>query len=359
MFFNIDADEGGVIRGWLALDNPSAIPSLIVVVPGREEIRLQADVIRPDVRDLGVHTTGQVGFEINSAVLPGIDEINDVMIVEAETRMPIFRRFQIERHLEKKLFLFDSSVMPQRSLINSMLHNFTLSYSNSERLSLETMLVVINNHFSHSLAICGRSNFSRYSSFLHNAGYIRAALLREPFEELAERLMFLNLISKSPASALLGIYATGIESLTGFARELPFLDQKALMTAFRSITEEQKQALTSPMTRMFGCNFDEFPERRHVGIALENLASMDVVGTRARFPDFRALLDATLGANVLGKVDPVSFPSIQSFAASLSRIGIVADLLGHDLALYSYVDEAIKIGVDGTDPDQGRDTQTI
>ena len=359
MFFNIDADEGGSIRGWLALDNPSAIPALIIVIPGREEIRLEANILRSDIRELGIHTTGQVGFDVTEDLVPGLDQIDEITIVEAETRLPMFRRFQIDKHLEKKLFLFDCSVMPQRLLLSALLKHFTLSYVNAERFSLDTMLVVINNNFSKSLLMVGRSNFNRYSSFLNNAGYVRAALLRNPFEELAERLMFLNILAKPETSNLSGMYTTGIESLAAFARNLPFDDQKAMTSAFRAITLEQRQALMSPMTRLFGCNFDEFPQRRHVPIALENLATMDVVGTRGRFGAFKDLLTGVLGANVLGDNNPMNFASIQSLATSLSRIGVVADLLDHDLALYSYVDDAVAAGLEGGSIETGRDTQTI
>ncbi len=113
------------------------------------------------------------------------------------------------------------------------------------------------------------------------------------------------------------------------------------------------------MTRVFGCNVDEFPERRHVAIALENLATMDVVGTRAGFNAFRHLLNGILGANIFGETAPIDFASIQTLATSLSRIGIVVDLLDHDLALYSYVDGAVKVGLEGADVEEGRDTQTI
>src|SRR5208283_5676673 len=116
MFFNIDVDEGGAIRGWLALDNPSVIPSLIVLIPGREEIRVEANVMRHDIKELGIHNTGQVGFEVDRRLVEGLDQIDDITIVEAESRLPIFRRFQIDRHIEKKVFLFDSSAIPQRNI---------------------------------------------------------------------------------------------------------------------------------------------------------------------------------------------------------------------------------------------------
>lgn len=346
MFFNIDADDGRSIRGWVAPDNPSATPKLVVVTAGGE-IEVEANYPRPDIRDLGIHNTGMVGFDVNDSVVPNLQEVDDVEILEAESRMQIYRRFRIDRHLEKKLFLFDCSVAPQRRIIAAANRLFTLNYTNSERYSFETMLVIINNSFNKSIFISGRSNSSRYASYLADAGYATAAILRDPFEELAERLLLLRLLSKSDAAYLLPTFITGITPLIDFARDLAFDDQKALTAAFRRATEDQREAMRSPMTRTFGCNVDEFPERRNVSIALENLARMDVVGTRSRFRAFSHLLSDVIGADLVGQEEPVTFDTVKTFAAALARVGPVTDLLEHDLALYSYAEEAIDTALDG------------
>lgn len=348
MQFIIDADTRDSIRGWLTPDNPSATPSLVVIIPGRDEIQMQANVQRDGIRDLGLHATGLVGFDINKRLVSDLDKLDDVEIREAETRLLIYRRFQAGRNIEQKLFLFDCSLMPQRSILSAIGGNFTLNYANSERNSLETNISVITNPFSKSIFISGRSNLNRYSSVLKDKGFVRTALLREPLEELAERLLFLSLLAKS-ATQLLPVYASDTESLIDFARDLPFNDAKGLNAAFRATTERQRHALTSPMTRIFGCDIGELPERRHVSIALENLATFDVVGTRERYGLFKELLADFLSANVLGDETPISFQSIQTVAAALSRIGLVTDLLDNDLALYSFVDEAISTGIEGGD----------
>ncbi|PWB82708.1 MAG: hypothetical protein C3F11_10525 [Methylocystaceae bacterium] len=351
MFFNIDADDGNSIRGWLAPDNPSAAPKLIVITPGGGEFEVQAGLPRPDIRDLGIHNTGMVGFDVNATVVPNLGEIDDVEILEAESRLPIYRRFRIDRHVERKLFLFDCSVVPQRRIIAAANKHFTLNYTNSEKYSFETMLVIINNSFNKSIFISGRSNSNRYASYLADAGYVTAAMLRDPFEELAERLLLLRLLSKSDAAYLLPTFITGITPLVDFARDLPFDDQRALIAAFRRATDAQREAMTSPMTRTFGCNVDEFPERRHVSIALENLARMDLVGTRSRFRVFSRLLADLIGADLMGQDEPVTFDTVRTFAATLSRVGPVTDVLEHDLALYSYAEEAMDAALDGVTKD--------
>ncbi len=358
MFFNIDADDGHAVRGWIVLDNPGAVPSITVIMPGRPEINLEANVERPDVQELGIHTTGQVGFEINETVVPGIASLDELAIVETESRLPIFRRSRAH-HIEQRLYLFDAGALPQKQLLQKLSKNFSLSYLNTERFSLETMLVIINNKFSRSTLMHGRSNFNRYTSFLANGGFLRAALLREPFEEFAERLMFMKILARSPSGNLGSIHTTGLEPLIDFAGALPIEDAKGVLAAFRALDREQRQILSNPMTRLFGCNFDELPERKHIGVALENLATMEVVGTKARFEDFRGLLAGTLGRDVLGEQRPHHFEPAVQFGATLSKIGIVADMLEYDLELYSLADEAIQSVWEGASEAVARDTHSI
>jgi hypothetical protein len=138
-----------------------------------------------------------------------------------------------------------------------------------------------------------------------------------------------------------------VPALVEFARELPFTDQKAMIARFRAAPREQREAMTSPMTRVFGCGIEEFPEHRHVSTALDNLATMDVVGVRSRFADFRTMLSNVLGADIIGQNELELFDKVKDVSESLSKIGIVSDLLENDLTLYSFASEAVNMGLDG------------
>lgn len=357
MFFNVDSDRGAVISGWFAADNPSQSVRLVIRTPGRAEATVAADMQRDDVRDLGIHATGRVGFRIDKSIVPDLDELVELEIVEAETRLPIYARLQPGRHLEKKLILLDASLMPQRRILDQLRDNFALAYFSAERYSLETTIVLITNLHATSLLVSGRPNYNRYASHLDNAGYIKAALLREPYEELAERLLFLNLLARSPSAHLASSYLSGVAPLLDFARDMPLNDPKALVAHFRQIDADQKRAIASPMVRMFGCDVGDEPERRHVSIALDNLAAMDVVGCRERYGAFRNLMWRTLGADVLGDEAPTAFSSVASLATSLQRIGVIGDLLEHDAALYRLAREAIDAGLSGEAEVSFRDNQ--
>jgi hypothetical protein len=358
VFFHIDSDDKKAISGWLAPDNPSAVPKILVRRPGEEDIEITATIERPDVLNLGVHATGLVGFVIDETIVEGLPGVEDIELLEADTGILIYRRFKEGKHIERKFFLFDSSIRPIEKLGGRSKNLFTLTYPSTERYGFETMLVLINNNFSKSIFMSGRSSFPRYSHFLSNAQFTTAALLSDPFEELAQRLVILSLIQKSDSASMLPLLFTGLTALTQFVRDMSFEDSKGLLTKFRNVTDEEREALVSPMTRMFGCIPGEAPERRHVTAALENLASMDLVGVRSRFRDFSALLAGMLGHDLAGDYEPVVHPSISALADRLSRISLVADLLEDDLALYSFAEESIVTAL-SDDSGIARDTQTM
>jgi hypothetical protein len=348
MLFNIDGDEGSRIHGWLVPDNPGVTPSVIVAIPDREEIRVTATVNRSDVVELGFHhATGLIGFSIDENLIPDLAQIQEIEILDGEGRLPIYRRYQIARHLKKKLCYYDLSVMPQRQLLQHLSSHFALTYNHAQRYPLETMMMIVNNLSANSVLITGRPNFIRQYGLVRNAGYTIAALLRDPYEELAERLIFINLLATSKASHLLPQFVSDVPSLVDFARDLSFADQRALTTKFRAATPEQREAMTSPMTRLFGCAIDEHPEHRHVSTALDNLGTADVVGLRSRFADFRSLLSNVLDADVIGQDKLEMFDKVREARDVLAQIGTVSDLLENDINLYSYASEAIAVGLDG------------
>lgn len=344
MRFSIDIDSGDAISGWLAPDNPSVSPRIAVVVPGREDVEIDGMVIRRDVVDAGYHLTGACGFLITADMVTDLPRLMDVEIREAETRLPIYRRFAPGRDLRKKLFLFDCSVLPQRRLLDRIARRFSLTYRHTERNGAETTLACIVNPGAQSAFFCGRSHVLRYDDVLNDQGFLRAALMRDPFEELAERLYFLNYLAQEGGDAPAS-YAHGLRSLLGFASGLPFKDPRGVAVAFRAASETQRRELMSPMTRVFGCDVDEPPRHANVTRALQKLAGFDVVGLRENFPMFRDLLAGVLGEDVLDEEAPVSYPAIRSLADTLSGIGMVNDLLAEDLALYAYVTDAIDEGL--------------
>lgn len=338
MNFTIDIDEGRSIRGWIVLDNPAVTPKLTLVIPNRPEISIDANIHRSDIQEIGHHLTGHVGFDVNDSLVADLAELEDVALLESETRLMIFRRSR-PQHVGKKLYIFDAGVMPQSKILRALSSWFTNYHFHAERLSFETMFVIIHGHFCASTVLYGRSNYGRYAVDLNNAGFLRAALLQEPYTELAERLLTLKLVANRRSAQIESI--TGLDRCLSFAQELKLNDERAMLQAFRRIDPDQRDLLSNPMTRIFGCDPDDPPQRRHVSVALENLATMDVVGVRSEFPLFRQMLAATVGADVVGGELPVTLDMVAELAQKLSRIAVVEDMLDSDRQLYDFVKTAM------------------
>jgi hypothetical protein len=353
MLFHIEADQGTQIVGWVMPDNPSETPRVLVLLPDGKEVEVVATLAKPDVietlRDaFGFHhTTGIIGFLVDEATLPGLAELQEFEIVSKDGRVPIYRRFQISRHLEKHFCCFDVAIMPQRGIQRALRDHFTLCYPQAQRYPMETLLALIGNRSAKSVAITGRPSFTRHISGLRDKGYIVAALLRDPYEELAERLVFINTLAQSKAGHLLPFFLSDVPDLIEFASAMPFGDSKAMTSKFRAATPSQREALASPMTRLFACGIGEMPQHAHVSLALENLASIDLVGVRSRFSNFRSVLATMLERDVLG-VEKLDAPNnVTEVRGMLAQLGIVSDLLEHDLNLYAHASEAVNAGLDG------------
>jgi hypothetical protein len=343
MKFYVDADTGDSIRGWVVCDNPSATPSFIVQVPGRAEFRFDANVARPDIRDVGMSATDRVGFSLNVELMADLPELTDVTIVEAGRDLPIYRRLVSAEKIEKRLYLFDAAIIPQQHMYEAIEKRFALAYRSCERYGLETIISIVTNPTSESMFAAGKLGH-RYDYFLTQKNFVRVALLREPHEELAERLLLLSLAVRTKKESVIQQYFPQAEHLLELVRNVSLENTRQLRTAFGDLTDRQRDALLSPVTRTLACDMGEPPRDMHIATALDNLATLDLVGTREQFGIFKILLSEILGVDVLGDCQISTFGQVKDVAESLKKISAVADLIHEDIALYSLVSGAIEEG---------------
>lgn len=345
MHFCIDADDGDCVRGWLAPNNPGVTPKLVIVRPGQDELIVEANVMRTGIRDMGLHDTGQVGFAIGAEFVPDIADLDDFLLLDAESRLPIFHRRRAGYDLPHRLCMFDATMLTQTEMVGAMERHFNLAYFNTESIPLETMMVVINNKFTGSLLMHGRTSVYRYHSMLNEAEFKKVALLTDPFVDLAFRLVGLKSLAQARDSDLKAMGLHGFESLTPLASALPLHDSAEMAAVFRDATPQQIQALSNPMTRLFACDPNEQALHRHVSIALETLSTMDLVGTREHFDVFRDTLSGLLEDDIFDEQNFVVPDFISELAKSLSRIKVLSNMLESDIILYSWARRSISRGV--------------
>ena len=345
MKFCVDYDTGNEISGWVTGDNPGESPTLEVFVPGRETVEIACNARRQDLVDLGWSTNSLVGFRITEALLDNLENEPELEIRDKTTGVTIFKRREAGSFVHRRVAILENREIPRREFFATAGESFNLVYDLNEVRSFDTLEWIIRYPHAKSLLLSGRTQFSRHAAAMREADFVFTALLRSPFEELAERLAFLKVMARSGGDAEASHVEEGFQLLSFFAGSLDFEDPRAMSRAFRRMPLEVKDLLRDPLTRMMSCGVNERPTRNHVSLALEALATMDIVGTTAKFPEFAAMLADSLGVNVFGNFVPPTWKIVSDLTDTLSRIGPVRDLLENDLALYSYIEEAVETGL--------------
>lgn len=345
MQFHVDQDSGSTISGWVVPDNPSAVPQLLVSINGGQTVSVKAGHMRPDIKALGLHRTGLVGFGIDERNCPGLTAAPSVRIWEKESQALVYGRFDPAHHIELKVLYYELSVMPQTRLTANLQRHFAMPYEAVERYSFDTLYAIINNQSGKSIYLGGRPHFKRYQHLLADRGFTAVTMLRDPYEEMAERLLFARYASRPSTPRHLLRHLGGLAALVELASAFDVSSEQATTVAFKTLTPEHERVLANPFVRALACDFDEPAERKHVGIALDNLASMNLVGLRQRFDTFKSMLQELLGADLVGDAEPVAVSLVPQIAEKLARIDKVKSLLSFDVLLYNLARDAIRKAV--------------
>lgn len=342
MRFQIQKISDDAIAGWVILDNPSAVPRILVSMPDCDEIEIVANQMRPGLKNNGMHTTGAVGFNLNEKNCRGIKTAAELSIREAESGIVIYQRADPDRHLQKKLFLCQLQMMPQPRIQAALERQFAAVYHNTERYGGETLASVIGNENNVSVFMAGRPPMLRYQPVLRERGFVIVTLLQDPLDELAERIMLCHALkARSSAGSKLEC-PPGLEPLVSQLAAIDLRDEASYAETFRTLSTPQREALSNPYLRTLACDVDELPGRFHISSALDNLAAMDAVGLRSRYDDFTSMLREVLAADVLSEEQPFDVPGTQEVRERLQNLREVRDFLSLDIEFYAFASEAIE-----------------
>lgn len=345
MYFGINSDDGQAIVGFFAPDNPMASATIEVIVDGEVRAARQTWIPRPDVVELGIHSSGLVGFSFDGNDIDGLAHLTDVKLRDRDSGLLFFSRKKAT-DIDRGVFIFDASLLlPDTRIVANAQKHFSLVHWQLANTSLETMLVMISNFFNTSQLFWGAQSLSRIQHIIFERDYIVGAMLREPFEDLAERLAVLAILAGPNGERHRGAIPKSLWPLLEFAAALDLTDRKALSASFRKLSTDQRSALVSPMTRMLACTPDQTPTSRSVSVALDHLATINVVGTRSRLSLFGALLEPLLGVDLLAGCGTRS-ERIAELAQALRTIPAAEELIAEDVELYKAVSAAVETPIE-------------
>jgi hypothetical protein len=347
MQFKVIKDTGNLIAGWMTTDDPLAAPALLLSTPGGKEVEVAVDRQgsnrkRNSERKRDSEGTDRARFRITESVFPALATATDLEIREAKSRVLLYRRSQPDQHLAQKLFRYELQGMPRPDLDNIFNKNFTVVNHAVERLPPNTLAGLIDREFATSVYLSGRPPLPRLMQQLKGSDFKVVTLLRDPYEEMAERLLFLSYAANKELPPQFSDRLTGLTPLVEFARQFDQAEDEDLVTLFKTISGEQQRALSNPFVRALACDGRETPAQRHVSIALNNLSALNLVGLMTHFKDFKSSFAEIIEADILGDCEITQASWVSEAAPRLAEIDEVTELILLDIELYNYARDAIK-----------------
>ncbi|MGH6935266.1 MAG: hypothetical protein ACRED2_03615, partial [Methylocella sp.] len=116
MLFSIDEDAGSRIVGWVMPDNPATTPKIVIHLGPEHHVVIDAFVVRPLLREQGLHNTGVCGFVVDENNCPGVTAAGHLEIKDADNDILIYRRRADSQLVDQKLLRVETQLLRSHSL---------------------------------------------------------------------------------------------------------------------------------------------------------------------------------------------------------------------------------------------------
>jgi hypothetical protein len=339
MLFSIDKDSGSRIVGWVMPDNPAAIPKVIVHLDPERHVVIDAFVYRPLLREQGLHNTGLCGFVVDEKNCPGVTAAADLEIKDADNQILIYRRRPTSQLAEAKLLRLETQLVRSHSLDSALSGGFHMAYHSLELLPDETTRAILGISFTNSLFVSGRIFWRLWEPIVRDRNFKVGVLLREPFEELSERLLILKWASLSGSNSVASLLGQTVQSCARVFRNIDLTDLSALQTVLSRPPDKLRAVLFNPIVYQLAApNAFDPPQAPETATALDSLAEIDAVGLRNDAGSFLQLLVALLDLPLcLPDVSLGTGPTVSGLADVLREMGPARALIEKDLEVYAEV----------------------
>ncbi len=344
MLFNIEADRGNQIVGYLVPDDFTKSPTLRIRDSGTVLIDFPCHEERPSLVAAGRHGTGRCGFTVDETMVPSLAQNDGLELYDADTDILIYRRRQTSHVTQEKVFRFETHLFPLWRLDEHAEQKFQFFHKGVDRHGRETATQMLQLNNASSIYLSGRVAFKPYEGHLHNQ-FRSVALIQDPYVELAERLLMLKNVPKLSRQVLGPRDVIAYRSAIEFAQGVE-PDEKSLLRAFDTIPKEAIAVLTNPLTRQFAADsLDEPPPKGAVARALGSLSSFALIGLREDEDHFLEALEALMQLPNGAIPGLHRFSKVQELARELRLVPEAELLLEQDLEVYQTVREAIETAV--------------
>jgi len=345
MLFNIEVDEGTRVIGYLVPDSFTGSSSIRIADGQRNLLILPCREERAALVVAGRHETGCCGFTIDETIISDLAQQEALEIYDQETGILIYRRRPPSRVAQKRLLRLETHLFPLWRLDDRLEGHFQYFHKGIERHGRETttQLFLLNN--STSLYLSGRLILKSYENWIDGT-FNCIALLRDPYMELAERLLTLKFIRGGGKEIL------GERDFMAFGPAIAFaeaieVEEKALHKAFAAMPRAVIAILANPLIRQLAARMpDEIPTKGAVATALSTLSSFAILGLREHQDLFLAQLADLVGVSRQALPVVPDFVKTGELSRLLKGVPEVGVLIDKDIEVYHHVKAAIEGAAD-------------
>jgi hypothetical protein len=339
MLFNIDEDAGGRLEGWVMPDNPAVTPRVIVRLDSKNHVVIEAFVFRPLLKEQGLHNTGVCGFVLDENNCRGLTGASKLEIYDADNNLLIYRRRPTAGLIDKKFFRLEPQLFRSVALDELFMPRFHMTYPALDLVSEETIRSILSMPFTPSIYAAGRVFWRVWEPLLRDRGYMVGVLLRDPYHELAERLLILKLAASPQGGGITDSLGPIVEAAAVNLRDVDLRDLPSLEALLAAAPTELRAILYNPLTYLLSAqNAFDPPPVPATAVAMDSLADMDAVGLRQDTAPFFETISAIL--ELPKSLTAIPLPtsiSVVQWADLLRDRPVVRSLIGMDLEVYQTV----------------------
>jgi hypothetical protein len=343
MLFSVDEDAGKRLEGWVMPDNPATIPRVVVRLNATHHVVIEAFVFRPLLKEYGLHNTGMCGFVLDDDNCPGLTSAGELEIYDADNNLLIYRRKPCDTLINKKFFRLEPQLFRSTTLDELLGSRFHMTYAALELLSEETIRSILAIPFTGSIYAEGRVFWRVWEPLLRDRGYLVGILLRDPYHELAERLLILKLANSTQEGSILDALGPVAEAAAVHLSDVDLKDRSTLEEMLASPPNELRSVLYNPLTYLLTAqNAFDAPPSPATAVALDSLADMDAVGLRDDTEPFLETVSAFLDLPEIPTAVPIPTSwTVRHLADLLREKPAASGLIEMDLEIYQTVTGAL------------------
>jgi hypothetical protein len=299
----------------------------------------------------GRHMTGLCGFCIGEDQVTDLTHRADLLIREIETGLSVYRRVSWSP-LPRKVLHLETRLVPRADFDRRAARGFQAGYHGIDRLGHETAQQAFLLNGIGSVYLSGRLHAPPYA-YLIERGFEVMLAVRDPYEELADRLLALADPAAVGRQGLSErdrlVFGPVIEALD----DLDIGNPAAVRRRFRRLDRGLGAILSNPLARQLTTSRpDQLCSGDAASAALRTLSGFDLVAVDdvpGLFEHAAAHWLGTAATEADAGVDGVVAALRTSLADELSTLRPVEAMLDIDLEVHHAVATAVEAMLDQSD----------